>query len=298
MEDYRRYLDPKTLNKVAGLELKARLIVEGFVAGRHQSPLKGSSVEFREHREYVPGDDTRFLDWKVYAKTDRFYIKEYEEETSLKAYMVVDTSHSMSFASGDNVSKLEYAKFVAASLTHLISQQQDAAALVLWDHELKKFLPPGNNPLHIRDIYRSLSEVKAQGKTDIGALLADVAERLRQRSLIILLSDLFDDDGGLDRGLKYVRHKGHDVICFHTLDPAELTFPFDRMTRFEGLEVEDRLLADPKALKEAYLEELEAFIQNARSACMANKMDYVQLDTSAPLDIALSSYLAARAGAH
>ncbi|MCB9831308.1 MAG: DUF58 domain-containing protein [Planctomycetes bacterium] len=296
MADYRRYLDPKTLNKVAGLELKARLIVEGFVSGQHKSPYKGSSVEFREHREYVPGDDLRFIDWKVFAKSDRFYIKEYEEETNLKAYVVVDTSKSMAFAS-DGISKLEYAKYVAAALCYLISQQQDANALVLWDRELKKFLPPGNNPLHQKDVYRSLSEAEADGSTDVARLFHDIAERVRQKSMIILLSDLFDDDRrGLLRGLKHMRHKGHDVIVFHVLDRAEIDFPYDRMTLFEGLETDDRLLADPKALREAYLEEFQTFAHEIESGCLASGMDYVRLATDRPLDVALSSYLAARSG--
>ncbi len=296
MDDSQKYLDPKTLNKIAGLELKARLIVEGFVAGQHRSPYKGSSVEFREHREYVPGDDVRFLDWKVYGKSDRFYIKEYEEETNLKAYIVVDTSKSMAFAS-DGMSKLEYAKCVAASLTHLIGQQQDAAALVLWDNELKKFLPPKNNPVHLRDIYRSLDEIEPAGTTDVVRLFHDVAERVRQRSMIIFISDLFDDDQrGLMKGLMHLRHKGHDVVVFQTLDHAEITFPFDGMTRFEGLEVESHLLADPRALREAYLEEFQSFTTEIESGCAASGMDYVLLDTSKPLDVALAGYLAARSG--
>ncbi len=296
MADYRRYLDPKTLNKVAGLELKARLIVEGFVSGQHKSPYKGSSVEFREHREYVPGDDIRFIDWKVYGKSDRYYIKEYEEETNLKAYVVVDTSKSMDFGS-DGITKLEYAKYVAASLCYLISQQQDASALVLWDDALRKFLPPGNNPLHQKGIFQSLSETEANGKTDVGALFHDIAERVRQKSLIIVLSDLFDDDRrGLMRGLRHMRFKGHDVIVFHVLDRAEIDFPFDRMTLFEGMETDDRLLADPKALRQAYLDEFQAFAHEVESGCLASGMDYVRLATDRPLDVALSSYLAARAG--
>ncbi|MFT7620828.1 MAG: hypothetical protein ACI97A_004486 [Planctomycetota bacterium] len=296
MEDYQKYLDPKTLSKISGLELRARLIVEGFVSGQHRSPYKGSSVEFREHREYVPGDDVRFLDWKVYGKSDRFYIKEYEEETNLKAYIVLDTSESMAFKS-DVMSKLEYAKCVAASFAHLISQQQDAAALVLWDHELKKFLPPKNNPMHLRDIYQSLDQVEASGKTDVVGLFHDVAERVRQRSLIIFISDLFDDDQrGLMQGLRHLRHKGHDVVVFQTLDNAEITFPYDGMTRFEGLEIEQQLLADPRALREAYLEEFNSFQQEIKSGCLASGMDYVLLDTSKPLDIALAGYLAARSG--
>ena len=296
MEDYRRYLDPKTLNKVSGLDLKARLIVEGFVSGRHQSPYKGSSVEFREHREYVPGDDIRFVDWKVYGKSDRFYIKEYEEETNLKAYLIVDASKSMAYGS-DGVSKLEYAKYAAAALAHLISQQQDSVALVLWDHELRQFLPPSNNPLHMRDIYRSLADVEPDGKTDIGRLLGEMAERVRQKSMLIFFSDLFDEDRtGIMHGLKQIRHKGHDVIVFHVLDDAELDFPFERMTLFEGIEEKTRLLVDPRALRTAYLEEIGSFVQEVKSACIGNRMDYVQLNTKHPLDVALSSYLAARAG--
>lgn len=296
MEDYRRYLDPKTLDKVAGLELKARLIVEGFVSGQHKSPYKGSSVEFREHREYVPGDDLRFIDWKVFAKSDRFYIKEYEEETNLKAYIVVDTSESMAYAS-DGISKLEYAKYVAAALTHLIARQQDASSLVLWDHELKTFLPPGNNPLHLKNIYQSLSETEAKGTTDVASLLHEMAERVRQKSLIVVLSDLFEDDRrGMMQGLRHLRFKGHDVIIFHVLDRAETDFPFDRMTMFEGMETEDKLLADPKALREAYLEEFETFTHEVESGCLASGMDYVRLVTDKTLDVALTGYLAARSG--
>lgn len=296
MDDFRKYLDPKTLNKVSGLDLKARLIVEGFLSGMHKSPYKGSSVEFREHREYVAGDDIRFVDWKVYGKSDRFYIKEYEEETNLKAYVVVDSSKSMAFTS-DEVSKLEYAKYVAAALVHLISQQQDAVALVAWDEELRTFVPPGNNPLHVKNVYKSLSELEPDGKTDTARLMQDLAERVRQKSMVIILSDLFDSERmGLMRGLKRLRHRGHDVIVFHVLDDAEITFPYERMTMFEGLEIDSRLLADPRALRAAYLEEFETFTSEIKSACMANRMDYVRLNTSMPLDVALSSYLAARAG--
>ena len=296
MEDYRKYLDPKTLDKVKGLDLKARLIVEGFVSGQHESPYKGTSVEFREHREYVAGDDVRFIDWKVYGKSDRFYIKEYDEETNLKAYVIVDTSKSMAFSSDEGPSKLEYAKYVAAAITHLVSRQQDAIALALWDKNLRKFVPPGNSPLHLKDVYKSLSDAEPVGETDVPALLTQLADRVRQRSLLILLSDLFDTDAkALARGLGHVRHKGHDMIVFQVLDHAELDFPYERMTRFEGMEVVAQLLADPRALRTAYLAEIEAFVQEVKSACMSQRIDHVLLDTSRPLDVALSSYLAARA---
>jgi uncharacterized protein (DUF58 family) len=298
MDDFRRYLDPKNLDKVAGLELKARLIVEGFLSGQQKSPYKGTSVEFREHREYVAGDDPRFLDWKLYAKSDRFYVKQYEEETNLKAYLILDTSKSMAYSSG-GLSKLDYAKHVAAALTYLISQQRDAVALVLWDRELRKFLPPGTNAMHQKNIYTELTQAQPNGETDLGKLLRDLAERVRQRSMFVIFSDLIDANAeGVLRGLKHVRHKGHDVIVFHVLDDAEINFPFDRMTLFEGLEVEDKLLADPKALREAYLAEVGAFIQEVKSGCMANHMDYVQTNTKQNLGIALSTYLAARMGTH
>ncbi len=297
MASYAKYLDPRTLDKIKGLELKARLIVEGFLAGQHASPYKGSSVEFREHREYVPGDDVRFIDWKVYGKSDRFYIKEYEEETNLRAYIVLDTSGSMGYK-GQGISKLEYAKYVAASLTHLIARQQDAVALVVWDSELKKFIPPGNNALHLKDIYTTLAAAEPRGTTDITTLLGALTERIRRKSVIILISDLLDADGpSLARGLRKIRHKGHDLILFQTLDPDELEFPFDRLTRFEGLEDPQHVRVDPKALRTAYLDALREFQQSVKTGCVANGMDYQVLDTGRPLDVALTTYLAARAGA-
>lgn len=295
-EDYSRYLDPKVLNKIGGLELKARLVVEGFVSGLHASPYKGSSVEFAEHRQYVPGDDIRHIDWKVFGKSDRFYIKEYEEETNLKAYVVVDVSKSMAYAGEEAVSKLEYAKFAAAGLLYLIQQQQDAGALVTFSGKVADFLPPSSNPSHFRNMMKALSEARPDGSTDIGTIFAELAERLRSRSLVMVFSDLMDEEQAILKGLAHMSHRGHDVIVFHVLDHDELTFPFDRMTRFEGLEVEERLLVDPRDLKEAYLAELEAFQKAVKSACLKNRTDYVPLDTSARLDVVLTTYLAQRAG--
>lgn len=296
MDVYRKYLDPKILDKVSGLELKARLVVEGFLQGQQKSPKKGQSVEFLEHREYVPGDDPRRLDWKVYAKSDRFYVKQYEEETNLKAYIILDTSKSMAYSSG-GVSKFDYAKYLAASLVYLVQQQRDAVALVLWDKELRKFLPPGTSPLHMKNVYTELTAAEPNGQTDIVRLLGELAERVRKRSLFVVLSDLFDANReGMRKGLNHVRTKGHDVIVFHVLDPAEKEFPFDRMTMFEGLEIDEKLLADPKALKEAYLDEMQSFCREVRSACMSNQMDYVGIDTGQNLGVALSAYLATRMG--
>jgi len=295
-EDYSKYLDPKVLNKVGNLEVKARLIVEGFMSGLHESPYKGSSVEFAEHREYVPGDDIRYLDWKVYGKSDRFYIKEFEEETNLKAYVVVDTSNSMAYGSTE-VTKLEYAKYVAASILYLVQKQRDAGALVTFGEGVRTFLPPSSSQAHFRNCLKELSAVKPEGDTDLGAIFNEIAERLRSKSLVIILSDLFDEnDDGILRGLHRMAHRGHDVIVFHVLDGDELEFPFERMTRFEGLEIDERILADPRSLRDAYLEELTEFQTRIKSACLGGRMDYQVLDTSRPLDLALSTYLAQRAG--
>ena len=291
-----RLLDAETLNRLSGLEVTARHVVEGFLSGLHDSPYKGSSVEFAEHREYVPGDDIRRLDWKVYAKSDRFYIKEYEEETTLKAYLVLDTSRSMEFRS-DGPSKLEYGKQLAAALAYLIQRQQDQVALILFDEKVRKFLPPQSNQTRLRTVFRALVEADSRDKTDLGVIFHEVAERLRQRSLVVVISDLFDDVERLIHGLNHMAHRGHDVIVFHTLDAAELTFPYEKMTRFEGLEIDEKLLANPKALQEAYLAELAAFQHRVKSACMGGRMDYVVLDTSRPMSIPLSSYLAMRAKA-
>lgn len=295
-EDYRKYLDPNVLNKVGGLEVRARLIVEGFMSGMHESPYKGSSVEFAEHREYVPGDDIRKIDWKVFGKSDRFYIKEYEEETNLKAYLVVDTSNSMRYAGEDRMSKLEYAKCAAAAVLYLVQRQRDAGALVSFGKGVGTFLPPGTNPAHFRNMMRALAGLEPSGETDIGAIFMEIADRLRSRSLVMILSDLLDEESGILRGLQRMAHRGHDVIVFHVLDHDEVDFPFDRMTRFEGLENVDKLLLDPKPLREAYLAELQGFQSRVRAACLGGRMDYVPLDTSRPLDVVLTTYLAQRAG--
>jgi uncharacterized protein (DUF58 family) len=288
-----RLLDAETLNRLSALEVTARHIVEGFMSGLHDSPYKGSSVEFAEHREYTPGDDIRRLDWKVYAKSDRFYIKEYEEETTLKAYLVLDTSRSMEFKS-DGSSKLDYGIKLAAALAYLIQRQQDQVALVLFDEKVRTFLPPQSNQAHLRTIFRTLAEVDSRDKTDIGVIFHEIAERVRQRSLVVIISDLFDDPDRLIHGINHMAHRGHDVIVFQVLDNAEITFPYDKMTRFEGLEIDEKLLANPKALQEAYLAELTSFQHRIKSACMGARVDFVPLDTSRPMAIPLSSYLAAR----
>ena len=292
-ENSRKYLDPEVLNKLSGLELKARLIVEGFVSGLHRSPFHGFSVEFAEHREYVPGDDVRFVDWKVYGKSDRYYIKQYEEETNLKAWLLVDISESMEYGSG-GMSKIDYARHVAASLAYLITQQQDAAGLILFDDELKAFVPPGSSSGHLRTIIRQLDECETTGRTGIGSAIQLATEQIGRRGVVIILSDLFDRADTILGAVRRLRHRKHEVILFHLLDKDERTFPFERTARFEGLESMPHVMADPAALRTQYLEELESFTRTLRRGCRGDAADFVEIDTSTPLDVALSTYLASR----
>lgn len=295
MENYQRYLDPRVLNKISRLEIRARMIVEGFVSGLHKSPYHGYSVEFAEHREYVPGDDLRHLDWRVLGRSDRLYIKEYEQETNLRAFILLDTSESMEYQSGE-ISKLEYANTVAASLAYLILNQQDAVGLGLFDKEVTKFIPPSSNPGHLKNLVMEIAAAKPQRKTGMAAVLHDVAERLKKKGLVILVSDLFDDPQAILSGLRHFRHNKHDVIVFHVLDEYETTFPFQRMTLFEGLEAYPELLVDPRALRKEYLAEVQAFTMALQRGCLENQIDYHQVTTDQSLDVALSTYLAARLG--
>ena len=290
-------LDPEVLDRLSGLELKARRIVEGYVSGLHKSPFHGFSVEFAEHREYVPGDDIRFLDWKVYGKTDRLYLKRYEEETNLEASLLVDTSASMGFsdAEGRGLSKLAYARMGAAALAYLITQQQDAAGLVLFDSQVRTQLPARTGPGHRRAVFQRLEEARPEGTTGVGRALVEAGEAVRRRGVVALFSDLLDDPREVLRGLRHLRQRGHDVLLFHVLAHEELTFPFQRMTRFEGLELADRVTADPVSLRAAYLAEVEAFRRTLRRSCLANRIDLVEMDTSQPLAVVLAAYIAQRA---
>jgi uncharacterized protein (DUF58 family) len=293
--DSSRYLDPKVLDRIEGLDLKARLIVEGYISGLHKSPFRGFSVEFAEHREYVPGDDIRFLDWKVFGRSDRLYIKRYEDETNLEATLVVDVSASMTYrGSAVSHTKLDYARLAAAALGYLITQQQDAVGLCLFDDQVRKTLPTGNNPVHLKNVIGALDQAAPSPATGINKALKQVGETLRRKGLVLLFSDLMDDAHAISEGLKAVRHRGHEVIVFHVLDRDETTFPFERLTRFVDLEGSSDVVADPEALRTAYLAEVEDFTRKVRRSCHANRIDYVPLDTSEPLGTTLSAYLAKR----
>jgi uncharacterized protein (DUF58 family) len=290
-----KYLDPQTLAKLQGLELRARSIVEGYVSGVHRSPYHGFSIEFAEHREYTQGDDLRFVDWKVFGKTDKFYLKQYEEETNLVSYMLVDTSESMRYQSDDAaMSKLDYAQCVAASLSYLILQQQDSVGLVTFDNEVRALVRASSNPSHLKQLLHVMENARPQRKTQTGPIFHDLAERLKRRGLVLILSDLFDDVPSMMAGLKHFRHRRHEVVVFHILDPAELEFPFRQTTLFRGMEDLPDVLTDPPALRRAYLDEFGKFLQSVRKGCRAQHVDYVLLRTDQSLEIALSSYLASR----
>lgn len=308
-ENVKSPIDPKIINRVAKLDLRARLVVEGYVSGVHKSPYKGFSVEFAEHREYAPGDDLRYLDWKVFGKTDRYYIKQYEEETNLLCHLVLDTSQSMDFGTVDAtegganeggakqgaVRKFDYAMTIAAALAYLIVGQHDAVSLTTFDDKVRTLLPAGSHGGHLRRIFEILEKTEPGGKTAIGAVLSQVSDKLRKRGLVVVISDLVGDVEDVLRGLRRLRGHKHDVVVFHVLDPAEISFPFDQMTLFEGLEEFPDLLADPKSLRQSYLSHLADFRQRLRTGCLAERIDVVEMNTRTPLDVALTTYLAHRA---
>ena len=294
MDESPRYLDPRTLASLGGLDLQARAVVEGYVSGLHKSPYHGFSVEFAEHREYAPGDDIRHVDWKAWSKTDRLYLKQYEEETNLLAYLLLDVSESMGYASADNLTKLDYAKCVAASIAYLVLQQQDSVGLSTFDDRLQRQLRPSGQPSHLRELIALMDRAPAAAKSDVGATFHDFADRLKKRGVVVVLSDLFDEPSRVLAGLRHFRHRRHDVIIFHIMDPAELDFPFRQTTLFRGLEDLGEILADPQSLKRAYQAEIESFRDEIRKGCQAANIDYVPLRTDEPIDLALTTYLAAR----
>ena len=293
-ESQSKYLDPRTLASLEGLDFQARMVVEGYVAGLHRSPYHGFSVEFAEHREYVAGDDIRHVDWKVWSKTDKYYLKQYEEETNLLLYLLVDASESMDYASPSNVTKLKYAEFIAASLAYMLLRQQDSAGLAIFDEKVQRYLRPASQPSHLKELIHVLDASAGRGKSDLGLIFHDLAERFKKRGVIAILSDLFDDPARILAGLKHFRHRRHEVIVFHILDPAEVEFPFRQVTLFKGLESMGEILTEPHALREAYQKEVMAFKEEIRRNCRMIDADYVPLRTDQPLDIALSAYLASR----
>jgi uncharacterized protein (DUF58 family) len=291
-----RTADPQTLARIARLELRARLVVEGIISGMHKSPHRGYSVEFAQHRDYSPGDEIRHIDWKVYGRSDRYYIKQFEEETNMKAYLLVDTSSSMNYQSGA-LSKLDYAAVIASALGSLLLQQRDSVGLALFNEGIKTYLPPSGTPAQMREITRILEHAVTAPRTSVSNTMHDLAERIKRRSMVIVLSDLFDDPDEILRGLQHFRHRKHEVIVFHMLDRYELTFPFKETAVFEGMEEEGQLPAEPNALRREYMEAFHAYVEKLKRGCRDLNMDYVQMPTDQPIDDALSRYLHQRMNA-
>ena len=289
----RQFLDPAVVARLGTLELKARTVVEGFIAGLHRSPFKGFSVEFAEYRQYIPGDDLSTMDWKVYARSDRHYVKKFEEETNVHCQLLVDVSGSMQYGSR-GLSKFEYAACLAASLAYLMNRQRDGVGLVAFSDHIVDALPSSTRAGHLRNLLLSLERLRVGSRTDVAKPLHHLAETLTKRGLVILISDLVDDAEAVIRGLKHFQYRGSDVLVFHVLDTDEIEFPFERATRFEDLETGDEVVAVPGAVREHYLKQIRSLIDRYRRELGAAGIDYQLLDTSQPLELALLAYLSTR----
>jgi uncharacterized protein (DUF58 family) len=291
------YLHPEVLGRIGRLELRARSVVEGFINGLHTSPYHGLAVEFAEHREYAPGDDVRHIDWRLYAKSDRYYIKQYEEETNLRCHILVDSSASMAYptdAPADRMTKWDTAATLAASIAMLQLHQQDAVGLTLFDSGIRAELPNAASARQLGDIVTVLENHPPRDHTDVSALFGTLVERVRRRSMVVLISDLLADIDDLMLGLGRLRHSAHDVLVLHVMDHDELEFPFAEQTLFEGMEAPQELRTDPQALRRSYLEKLNAFLGQIRGFCMDQRIDYQLFSTQESLAVGLSAFLAAR----
>ena len=297
----RQFLDPAVVARLGTLELKARTVVEGFISGLHRSPFKGFSVEFAEYRQYIHGDDLSTIDWKVYARSDRHFIKKFEEETNLHCQLIVDVSGSMAYksaASGSRgMSKFEYAACLAASLGYLMNRQRDAVGMTAFSDRIVDALPSSMRPGHLRNLLVALDRLEVGSRTDVGKPLHQIADAMTKRGMVVLISDLLDEPGAVIRGLKHFQYRGSDVLVFHVLDPDEIEFPFDRATRFEDLETGDEVVAIPAAVREHYLKQMGGLIDRYRRELGAAGIDYQLLDTNRPLELALLSYLTTRSRA-
>ena len=293
--DLERYLRPEEIAKISRLELRARHVVEGFVAGLHRSPYFGQSTEFVQHREYVAGDDARRIDWKVWSRSDRYYIKQYEEDTNVRVMLLVDGSESMDFGAGP-LTKFDYGRTVAASLALLALRQNDSVGAGLFDSEIRSIIPGSSRHNHLQSVLNGLSAERASGETDITRVLRRAAESMNHRSIVILISDLLCDRTALFKGLQLLRQRKHEVLIMHVMDDQELDFDYSGTLRFEGLEQAGRLTCDPAALRAGYLNAVERFLETVRRRCAASVIDYQLVRTSDHLDAALSQFLNFRIG--
>ena len=288
-----KYLDPETLSQIGSLDVVARQVVEGLRIGQHKSPARGISSEFSAYRQYVQGDETRHIDWKAYARCDRYYIKLFDAETNFIANLLLDASQSMTYSSG-KISKLEYAKYLAASLAYLVVDQGDSAGLGIFDGKLQNYIAPKSNMQILHDISNELEKVDPQPRTNVGAVLHDFAHRMNRRGFVMLFSDLFDNTEEFIQGLSHLRFGGHNVILFHVLDPYEIEFPLNGMWKFMGLEGEGEVITQPGRVRANYLKELEEFVGGIRKACAKAQVDYVLVNTRDPVEQTITNYLLQR----
>jgi len=288
-----QYLTPELISRLDNLSLKARMVVEGFIVGLHKSPYHGFSAEFSEHRAYGAGDEIRHIDWKLWGKTDRFFVKRFEEETNLRAHLLVDQSRSMDYTS-HSTTKLEYAKVLSASLGYLMLKQQDAVGLTLFDSEIRDFVPPRSKSSHLNVLLSRMDKISPGPETSIAKILHTSAESIKKRGLIVLISDLFDDPEEILSGLKHFRYKGHEVIIFHILDPQELQLDFTQRSRFRDMETGEVIITEPWHIKEDYQKGIQAFCHHIKTVCRKKLIDYVRVNTNQPLDTALFEYFIKR----
>ncbi len=289
-----QYLKPEVIRQIKRLDLRAQFIVRGFLHGLHSSPFHGFSVEFSEHRKYAPGDDLKDLDWLVYAKTDKYYIKKFESETNITGYLMMDLSESMAYTYRQELSKFEYSICLAAALCYLMINQQDPCGLIAFDEKIRHSLAPKSKRTQLGILLSLLANLKPTGKTEIAKCLTQTAAMLRQRSLLMVFSDLLADPEPIIKSLRQLRHSGHDVILFHILDEAEVKFPFSGMVEFEEPETHDKLQVDASNFKADYIQQIEEFREMYRQECFQSRIDYVPLDTSMQFDKALTEYLISR----
>lgn len=289
----RKYLDPEVISKLSSMDLRARLVVEGFITGLHKSPYHGFSVEFAEHRQYMPGDEIKHVDWKVYGKTDRFYVKQFEEETNLKSYLLVDCSASMSYASA-SITKFQYAVYLAGALAYLMIRQRDAVGLVTFDDGIRTYMPPKSVTSYLNHILLELDRTNSSSVTNLPDSLHQLAERIKRRGLIILLSDLLDEPQKVISGLKHFRHRNHEVIIFQILDPMEISFDFSQDAIFRDLESGEKLTTQPRHIHEEYQATVKRFIDLYKQYCQESQIDLITLSTNQLYDRALFEYLLKR----
>jgi uncharacterized protein (DUF58 family) len=294
MANTEKYLRPEVIRQVARLDLRAKFIVEGFLSGLHASPFHGFSVEFSEHRKYVPGDDLKDLDWNVFAKTDKYYLKKFEAETNVTGYLVMDLSASMAYTYRQELTKFEYAICLAAALGYLMVHQQDPVGLVAFDTQIRTCLPPRSKRTQLGTILSVLANLRPTGQTDVAGCLHRLAAMIRSKSLVMVFSDLLTEPEPVIEALHHLRHRGNEVILFHILDEAEVHFPFDGLIEFEDVESPDRLTIDAKGMRGDYLQAVASFQEAYRAECAKANVDYVAIDTSVGFDKALLEYLVQR----